>query len=309
MIDAEHPLVSVVMPSLNQAAFLTEAIESVLDQDWPHLELLVSDGGSTDGSLDILQAMQGSDPRLQWVSEPDDGPAHALNKALQRVKGTIIGWLNADDRYTPGAVTRAVNALTHDNNLLMTYGEGRHIDDKGNDLGPYPTVPDVPPVEIFQDGCFICQPTVFFKRTLTVMLGPLDQRLGTAFDFDYWVRTFKAFRHRIVYLPAVQAHSRLHQDCITRNQRYTVALEGMQVLSRQLGAARGHWVLTYLEEALESRLENKSQRDLVEEMAGLLTQAQEMLAPTDLNEMKHKMLNRLHRAGIQQTQTIEEAVA
>jgi len=251
----QHPLVSVVMPSYNQAAFLDEAIASVLEQDWTHVELIVADGGSTDGSLAILERWQRQDSRLRWHSEPDDGPAHALNKALGRVRGTLVGWLNSDDRYTPGAIGRAVNAMQDHSEWMLCYGEGEHVDAQGHGLGRYPTLPEptdneagVPDKSAFQDGCFICQPTVFFKAVMVRLLGPLDQSLKTAFDFDYWLRAFNAFPGRVGYFPEVQAQSRLHDGCITQQQRRLVALEGMTVLARHQEQALGHWVMTYLEE-------------------------------------------------------------
>jgi glycosyltransferase involved in cell wall biosynthesis len=106
-----QPLVSVVMPSLNQAEFIVSAVQSVLSQSYGHLELIVADGGSTDGTLALLQQQQGLDSRLRWMSEPDTGPADALNKALRRARGTIVGWLNSDDLYAEGAIDRAVQAL------------------------------------------------------------------------------------------------------------------------------------------------------------------------------------------------------
>jgi len=92
-----QPLVSIVMPSLNQAAFIAAAVESVLSQSYPQLELIVGDGGSTDGTQAWLAQRQTQDARLRWFSEPDSGPADALNKLLRQAKGTLIGWLNSDD--------------------------------------------------------------------------------------------------------------------------------------------------------------------------------------------------------------------
>jgi glycosyltransferase involved in cell wall biosynthesis len=257
------PLVSIVMPSLNQAAFIPAAVESVLSQSHSQIELIVADGGSTDGTQAWLAQRQAQDARLHWFSEPDAGPADALNKALRQAKGTLIGWLNSDDLYTPGAVQRAVQALLDNPEWLMAYGHAEHIDAGGAVLGPCPTLaPPMPcradfslsgqlkPTLQFAQGCFICQPTVFFRRTMWVLLGPLDQSLKTAFDFDYWLRAFARFSGRIGFVDAVQAQSRLHADCITLRLRRTVALEGMQVLARHLGYAPKEWLLTYVNELL-----------------------------------------------------------
>ncbi len=261
LATAEQPLVSIVMPSLNQAAFIEAAIDSVLQQDYPHIELIVSDGGSTDGTLEILRRKQAADPRLQWNSEEDSGPADALNKGFAKVRGTIIGWLNSDDLYTEGAISRAVGSLNAAPDSLMTYGHGQHIDGSGAFISDYPTLPPDTPVEKFADGCFICQPTVFFKRSMRVILGELDTRLKAPFDFDYWLRAFLSFPGRIQFVDKVQAYSRLHDSCITQRMRRTVAVEGMQVIARHLGHAPGHWLLTYINEFLALPPESRSAID------------------------------------------------
>ncbi len=244
------PLVSVVMPTLNQARFLCAAIDSVLRQDYPNIELIVADGGSSDGTIDLLKKRQAIDSRLRWFSQKDDGPAEAINAALAQVRGTVVGWLNSDDLYAPGAVTRAVDALQSHPTWLMVYGHGQHVDGDGKPLNYYPTLPPATPLGQFSEGCFICQPTVFFQRSMYLLLGKLDENLKTAFDFDYWLRAFLAFPERIGFVDVVQAYSRLHEDCITLRLRRTVALEGMQVLARHLGHVPMEWLLTYVEELL-----------------------------------------------------------
>ena len=251
-----HPLVTVVMPTLNQADFINAAIDSVFGQDYPAIELLVADGGSTDGTLELLKSRQATDSRLRWFSQQDEGPAEAINNALSKARGTIIGWLNSDDLYAPGAVSRAVNCMQLDGGLLMVYGQGQHVNGEGQYLSDYPTLPPSTSIKQFSEGCFICQPTVFFRRTMPLLLGKLDENLKTAFDFDYWLRAFIAFQERIGFVNEVQAYSRLHEACITLRMRRTVALEGMQVLAKYLGHAPKAWLLTYVEELLASSLQN-----------------------------------------------------
>jgi glycosyltransferase involved in cell wall biosynthesis len=101
------PLVSIVTPSLSQGEFIEEAILSVLEQDYPRIEHIVVDGGSTDGTLDVLHRYQ----HLRWVSEPDGGQADALNKGFGMAHGEIYGWLNSDDLYLPGAISAAVEVM------------------------------------------------------------------------------------------------------------------------------------------------------------------------------------------------------
>lgn len=241
----DYPLVSVVMPTLNQCQFIEASVRSILTQSYANLELIIADGGSTDGTQNLLRELSQQDERIRWFSENDNGPSQALNRALSRVRGTLIGWLNSDDLYASDAIVRAVDVFDNAPDCLMVYGEGVHIDVSGKLLNRYPTLPPSRSVSRFKDGCFICQPTVFFRRSLYIMLGPLDESLKTAFDFDYWIRVFRAFPQRISFVRHFQAKSRLHDQCITLKQRKKVMLEGMQVLARYFGTAPAHWVLTY----------------------------------------------------------------
>jgi glycosyltransferase involved in cell wall biosynthesis len=125
------PLVSVVMPTLQQAAFIEASIDSVLSQSYANIELIVADGGSADGTQEILRNRAAQDHRLRWFSEKDNGPAQALNRALKKVRGTIIGWLNSDDLYTPHAIDHAVAALVRHPKWMMLYGEAEHVDVAG----------------------------------------------------------------------------------------------------------------------------------------------------------------------------------
>lgn len=245
------PQVSVVMPTLNQRRFLPEAVDSVLSQQGVQVELIVADGGSTDGTLQWLAQRARTDERVRWHSQPDSGPAQAVNRALQQARGTLIGWLNSDDRYANGALQRAAEALHARPDALMVYGHARHIDEEGHDLGPYPTLPPPSPAATFADGCFICQPTVVMRRTFALLNGPLDESLHTAFDLDWWLRAFTRFPQRIGFVDALQADSRLHAGSITLRQRRAVALEAMQLLHRHLGHAPNHWVKTWVVEALQ----------------------------------------------------------
>jgi glycosyltransferase involved in cell wall biosynthesis len=277
-----RPLVSVVMPSLNQGRFIDAAIDSVLSQDYPQVELIVADGASTDDTLHRLTRRAQADQRLRWFSEPDTGPADAVNKALARVRGTVIGWLNADDLYAPGAINRAVDAFNENSNWLMVYGNGEHVDVDGRVTGRYPTLPPQTPFLKFAEGCFVCQPTVFFRRTMVVLLGNLDESLKTAFDFDYWLRAFSFFPERIGFVDAVQAGSRLHDGGITQRSRRRVMLEGMHLLSAYLGASPQHWVLTYADELRSSGL---SAVEHGAEMASFLSEAKPYLDEADFRQL------------------------
>lgn len=236
------------MPSLNQADFIEAAIDSVLTQDYPAIELIIADGGSSDATLDILKAKAGKFTNLRWTSESDTGPANAINRALRQVRGELVGWLNSDDLFTLGAIKRAVSAFSARPDWIMAYGQGEHIDETGKSIGQYPTKHPSVGLEGFRDGCFICQPTMFFKATLPVLIGYLDETQQTSFDFEYWMRCFSKFPERIGFIDRIQAKSRLHDQCITQNNRRLVAVEGVKLIHQYLGCGDIHWLVTYLEE-------------------------------------------------------------
>lgn len=289
------------MPSYNQAGYIEAALDSILDQDWTRLEIIVQDGDSTDGTQQLLKEKSQRDSRVRWASQPDNGPAEAINTALSRVRGTVVGWLNSDDYYAPGAISRAANAFQQHPEWMLCYGEGQHIDAEGNLLERYPTLPNVmigettepstwaiPAKTTFQRGCFICQPTVFFKAVMPELLGPLDTSLGASFDFDYWLRAFAAFEGRIGFVPYLQAYSRLHDDTITHQQRSRVMLEGMKVLARHQGSAPGHWVLSYFHEQREVGMSDAA---LMQEFVTLVPYIKPLMNQEQWQALK-KQLNR-----------------
>lgn len=275
-------LVSVVMPSFNQARFISRSIESVLGQSYTNLELIVMDGGSTDDTIEILESYAEKDSRLHWKTERDKGPGDALNKALNRTRGTIIGWLNSDDLYVAGAVERAVNGFAEMPDLLMHYGEGIYIDENDEALNVYPTKPPSVGIDAFKDGCFICQPAVFFKKSMHIMLGPLDENQKTSFDYEYWLRAFKAFPDRIGFISEVQALSRLHEDCITSKQRELVAIEGIRLVSRYLGRSAVHWFYTYVDETLAEESNERISAATIAKLADTLLKVEHDLSQRDL---------------------------
>ncbi len=277
------------MPSLNQAQFIDQAIDSVLGQDYPNIELIVVDGGSSDETRQILVRRAAQDRRLRWVAEPDTGPANALNKGFARVRGTVVGWLNSDDLYTSGAISRAVDAFQAHPSWLMVYGQGEHVDAIGLVIGRYPTRLPATPIGKFAEGCFICQPTVFFRRTMNVLLGKLDESLKTAFDFDYWLRAFSFFPDRIGFIDSVQAFSRLHDDCITLRQRRKIALEGMWLLKKYLGRAPKEWLLTYAIESLYVLRSSPEKHALREDLTALRGEVEQWIAPEDLVKLDREL--------------------
>lgn len=203
------PLVSIVTPSFNQAGFLEQTIRSVLGQDYPRLEYILVDGGSTDGSLEIIRRYAG---RLaQWSAEPDRGQADAINKGLRRATGEIVAWLNSDDLYLEGAVARAVAALERHPEASMVYADGLMVDFSGRvlDWHRYRTYRALDLV------CFevLLQPTVFMRRETLERTGLLNETYSLILDHELWVRM--AAQAPIVHVPEFWAVERTHEQAKT----------------------------------------------------------------------------------------------
>jgi len=200
---ADLPLVSIVTPSLNQGQFIEATIESVLSQDYPRIEYIVMDGGSTDGTLEILRRYG---PRLQWVSEPDRGQSHAINKGFRRARGQILAWLNSDDTYLPGAVTASVEHFLQHPDCGMVYGEGFLIDERGEVITRFPATQPFNLWKLVYVIDYILQQTAFFRREVLDAVGGLDEQLHFGMDWDLFIRIGKRFR--VDYLPIMMANLR-----------------------------------------------------------------------------------------------------
>jgi glycosyltransferase involved in cell wall biosynthesis len=202
MSDAEPPLVSIVTPSLNQGGYIEEAIVSVLAQDYPRIEHVVVDGGSTDETVEILQRHS----HLRWVSEPDEGQAAAINKGFRMARGEIFGWLNADDYYLPGAVAVAVGAL-RESDAALVHGGWRQIDERGELIRDVGVVPFDYRRELERANA-VCQPGSFFTADAFWTVGGLDESYRYAMDYELWLKL--GARFPVVEVERIQAAYRYH---------------------------------------------------------------------------------------------------
>lgn len=199
------PLVSIVTPSFNQARFLEATIRSVLEQDYPRLEYIIVDGGSTDGSLEIIAKYAG---RLAWwISEPDKGQTEAINKGFAHARGEIFAWLNSDDIYRPGTVRAAAGYLREHAEVGLVYGDANYMDEAGRVIGKFPAA-QTDYRRLRQGYVHIPQQAAFFRADLWRAVGPLDPSFYFAMDYDLWLRI--AARAEIRYVPQTWANFRLH---------------------------------------------------------------------------------------------------
>ena len=240
------PLVTIVTPSYNQGRFIEDTILSVLSQDYPNIEYLVMDGGSSDSTVEILQKYSG---RLSFVSEKDRGQSHAINKGFKRAKGEILAFLNSDDTYCPGAVCCAVKALQENPEAPMVYGEGYHVREDGTVMERYPTEPFS--IGRLRETCFICQPTTFMRRSALKSIGYVNEALHYCMDYDLWIRLSKLGTP--VYIKQFLANSRLHADTKTLGQRRQAHWEIARNWQNHVGEVPTAWVFALAHAIMETR--------------------------------------------------------
>lgn len=182
------PVISVVTPSYNQARFLEQCIDSVLGQDYPELEFSIIDGGSTDGSVEIIR--RHADRLSFWVSEPDCGQGDAINKGFARARGELVAWLNADDCYLPGCLLAVAEAHRRDPKASFYFGDGFRVSEDGaarSAFFPHGPRPYDEAAMIFGMN-YILQPATFMRRECLAQAGHLDADLHFGLDTDLWIR-------------------------------------------------------------------------------------------------------------------------
>ena len=228
------------------ARYLPEAIESVLTQDYPRIEYIVVDGGSTDGTLEILERYKN---RLTYTSGRDRGPSDAAFQGLRRAHGDIIAWVNADDSYLPGAVRTAVEYLAAHPDADVVYGEGWWIDEDGAVISRYPTLPF--DAKVLERDCFICQPSAFLRAS-AYRRTELDPEVARSFDYDLWIRMQKA-GCRFESIPQYLANSRIHGGSKTLYERREVFEASMNLLLRHYGYVPLSWIVGYTAFRMDGR--------------------------------------------------------
>ncbi|MDO9085179.1 MAG: glycosyltransferase family 2 protein [Anaerolineaceae bacterium] len=206
-----EPLVSIITPSYNQENFLEETIKSVLNQDYGNFEYIIIDGNSDDNSVNIIKRY--ADKITYWVSEPDLGQSHAINKGFAIAKGEIVCWLNSDDQFFPQSISWAVNSMQNHPDVGMVYSNCLMIDNIGEVLAvsrsKQYTLVDLLSFNI------IPQPTVFLRKDLIMKLDGLNQSLNLLFDHELWIRI--ASISPIYYENQLWAISRIHTQ--SKNSR------------------------------------------------------------------------------------------
>lgn len=226
LIHSKKPKITIITPSYNQGQFIEETIKSIVNQNYPNLEYLIIDGGSTDGTQEIIKKYAKQHPFIKWISEIDEGQADAINKGLKMATGQIIGWVNSDDIYYPNTLKKVAEEFIINPKIDFIYGKGMHIDKQGHPISEYPTIPEFD-YQKFGNNCFICQPTTFWRKEIMNKKSPgiftkttgtknrtipclLDESLYSCLDYEYWIRLTK--NRKVKFINEILAGSRMYKD-------------------------------------------------------------------------------------------------
>ncbi len=195
MTTPHSPRISIVTPSYNQGQYLEETICSVLDQGYPNLEYIVIDGGSTDNSVEIIRKYEKH--LAYWVSEPDRGQTHAINKGMERATGEIRAYLNSDDYYLPGTLDRVARFAAEHQDADLIHGRCRSVDEFGTKIGEqfasiteYWEIVDL--WGVWWAKRQFVQPEVFWTQRIAEKIGRFREDLHWVMDYDYWTRILRA---------------------------------------------------------------------------------------------------------------------
>ena len=246
MVDSETPAglpigISVVVPSFNQGRFIDETIRSLLDQNYPNLEIIVMDGGSTDDTVERLRAYGDA---ISWVSERDEGQSDAIVKGFARTSKPWITWLNSDDVQSDRALWRVAEAVAANPDAEVVLGRAHYTAEDGSFLRPYPTIEvgagvDVAK-EIFEKG-YMAQPSIFYTRALYDRVGGLNRALDFCMDYELWAR-FALAGAKFAKVDADISGNRWYETTKTAAQTLDLYAEVLATQQRLYGAVAPYFV-------------------------------------------------------------------
>ena len=224
-MNLSWPRISIVTPSFNQAAFLERTILSVLEQGYSNLEYIIIDGGSTDGSADIIKKYQ--ERLAYWVSEPDRGQAHAINKGLRMATGEWVAWQNSDDIFYPGVFESLARETVKAPRADLIIGNMNLIDKEDRVLRD---IKYVRPTyrSLLAEGMVLTNQAAFWRRQVHDEIGYLDEALDCGFDYEWFLRLLAG--KDAAHVNATWGGLRLHEDTKTSNQREVFDVEYREIL-------------------------------------------------------------------------------
>ena len=226
------PKISIIIPTLNQARFIEETITSVLTQNYPNLELIVLDGGSSDGTLEILKKYSAS---LTWISEPDKGQVDAINKGLKMVTGEVVAYLNSDDIYTPSTLLTVGKYFSEHPDTQIVTGKCLNMDENGVETRSLIKIYKNFWLKLGIDKClmvldYVSQPSTFWRTELIHSIGIFDTEFRNAMDYDYWLRVTR--QHKLKFINQYLSKFRIYPTSITSSNSKAQYEDEMRVASR-----------------------------------------------------------------------------
>ncbi len=206
------PKISIITPSFNQADFIEKTVQSVLCQNYPNLEYIVIDGGSTDGTIEILKRYR---DKLTFISEKDNGQTHAINKGLKLATGEVVAYLNSDDYLENDSLIEVGEYFMRNKKSLWCVGKGRTVDENGREVERAVTkyksffLEYLRNIDVLLIVQFICQPATFWKKSVIKDVGYFDESLHYNMDYDYWFKLWQ--KQKPGYINATLANYRIHR--------------------------------------------------------------------------------------------------
>lgn len=224
---AYYPLISVVTPSFNQGHFIEATINSVLDQKYPRLEYVIIDGGSTDGSVEIIKKY--ANWLKYFVSEKDKGQANAINKGLEHCTGEIFNWINSDDYLETGALQKVANAFAA-NRVQIVAGKVRNFSSTDEEIIQNQNL-SAKGLMCWQPNVQFVQPGAWMRRELVNKCGGIDEQFHYAFDWDLYIRYLYHFP-KVQVIPHLLVHFRLHSESKTGSSLQHFQMEERQIIEK-----------------------------------------------------------------------------
>lgn len=230
MKQEAFPTISIITPSFNQGHFLEQCISSILDQQYPNLQYIIIDGGSSDNSQQIIKKY--ASQLNYWVSEKDDGQSHAINKGLSVATGDIVAWLNADDFYYPNSFLEIARTYQINPHASFYFGHGDRVNEQGEKMASFFPRPSI----IFNRMAFamginyVLQPSTFMNSMHLKKAGYLDVHLKYGMDSDLWLKLSALAEP--VFVPAILAASREYETTKTATGAFGRVEELRQIAER-----------------------------------------------------------------------------